>query len=190
MKKNNIYLAIPEKSNNLGFSIEQMLPIYLFDDTVMDFDKVICRYDGLSLWYHQIDQSNDFSKPTYLREQLLKSNNPENLKFSGLTIEEKIAYTLKLSIDKNFVINRKKEKLKQDVEYAGGKFIKFIEKNDYFIVTYDVDGQIYESTVNKNEHHSVITAGICLSGKDNKYDLKSLITVMREGQNERKIYRL
>lgn len=189
MKKNNVYLSIPEKSNNLNLDINQIIPILLFDDYVFDFDKIIGRFDGINFWFHQIDPSNDISKSTYLRDNLNKLTDPKNIKYPGLTIEEKIAYTLRLSIDKKNVIDKKKISLKYDVEYAGGQFINFIEKKDYFTVTFIVDGQKYTSNVSKNEHHSIITAGICLSGEDSKYDLKSLITVMREGQKDGKIYR-
>lgn len=189
MRKDNVFLAIPEKNNNLNLPINQLISVFLFDDTVLDFDKVICRFDGVNFWYHQNDPTNDPSKSMYLREQLHKITDPKKIAFSGLTTEEKIAYTLRTTIDKKLVVDRKKESLKEDVEHAGGKFIDFIEKNDHFSVTYTVDGDSYTSNVSKNEAHSVITAGICLSGEDRKYDLKSLITVMREGQRERRIHR-
>jgi hypothetical protein len=189
MKKNNIYYGIPEKLNNLGFAFEEMIPIYLTDDSVQDFDRIIGRFDGANFWYHQIDYSNDISKATYLREQLLKVKEPKKICYSGLTIEEKLAYALRVTLDKKLIIDKKKATLKDDVEHAGGEFVKFTEKSDHFSVTYIVDGHQYTSHVSKNESHSVITAGICLSGEDRKYDLKSLITVMREGQHAGRIYR-
>ncbi|MDD5649835.1 MAG: hypothetical protein PHF86_05345 [Candidatus Nanoarchaeia archaeon] len=189
MKKNNVYFGIPEKSNNLKLPFEQMIPVYLTDDSVQDFDRVIVRFDGANFWYHQLDYSNDISKASYLREKLLKVVDSKKINYSGLTIEEKIAYTLRVTLDKKLVIDKKKTSLKDDVEHAGGEFIKFTEKSDHFSVTYIVDGQQYTSHVSKNESHSVITAGICLSGEDRKYDLKSLITVMREGQHAGRIHR-
>jgi len=190
MRKDNVYLAIPEKSNNLGLQPNQLIPIYLFDDTILDFEKIIARFDGANFWYHQIDTSNDPSKSVYLREQLLKTTTFDKIRYSGLTIEEKIAYSLRSTIDKKFIVDRKKESLKEDIQHAGGEFIKFLEKNDHFSVTYSVDGHKYTSNVSKTNKHSIITAGICLSGEDHKFDLKSLITVMREGQHAGRIYRL
>lgn len=190
MRKNNVYFAIPEKSNILGFSINQLIPVYLFDDTILDFDRIIARYDGANFWYHQLDNSNDPSKSMYLRNQFINLKDPKKIEFSGLTIEDKIAFTLKTTLNKQIVVDIKKESLKKDVEHAGGEFIKFIEKNDHFNVTYVVDGHTYTSNVSKTQEHSIITAGICLSGEDKKFDLKSLITVIREGQHTRKIYRM
>lgn len=189
MKKNGVYFAIPEKNNNLSLPFDQMVPVYLTDDSVLDFDKIIARFDGMNFWYHQIDYSNDVSKATYLREQLGKNSEPKKINCLGLTVEEKIAYALKASLDKKFIVDKNKQSLKNDVEHAGGEFVKFIEKSDHFSVTYIVDGQQYTSYVSKNESHSIITAGICLSGEDRKFDLKSLITVMREGQHARRIHR-
>jgi hypothetical protein len=189
MKKNNVFFAIPEKSNNLGLEFEEPIPVYLPDDSVMEFDRIIGRFDGANFWFHQLDYSNDPAKALYLREQLVKVTGPKKIQHIGLTIEEKIAYALRLSLDKKLIIDRKKESLKDDVEYAGGEFVRFVEKSDHFSVTFIVDGHQYTSHVSKNESHSVITAGICLSGEDRKYDLKSLITVMREGQHAGRIHR-
>ena len=189
IRKDNVYFAVPEKSNNLGLPMSQTIPVFLFDDTVLDFDKIIARFDGANFWYHQLDSLSDPSKSMYLRDQLLKLTDPTKISFSGLTIEEKIAYALRLALDKKRFVDRKKESIKQDVEHAGGEFVKFTEKNDHFSVTYVVDGHSYTSNVSKTQEHSVITAGICLSGEDKKFDLKSLITVMREGQNGGRIYR-
>jgi hypothetical protein len=163
MKKNDVYFAIPDKSNSLGLSVNQPIPVYLSMDSVLDFDRVIARYDGSNFWYHHIDTSNEPSKSLYLREQLLKLTDPQKIGYSGLSFEEKIAYTLRFSLDKRLIVDRKKESLKQDVTHAGGSFINFVEKSDHYCVTYIVDGQQYTSNVAKDEKHSVLTAGICLS---------------------------
>lgn len=189
LRKKDVYLAIPEKSNNLRLSYEQLIPLYLFDDIVLDFDKVIARFDGANFWFHELDPTHDPSKSAYLREQVLKCTNVKNIKYSGLTIEDKIAYALSSTLSRKLVADQKKMSLQQDVEHAGGEFVKFIEKKDHYQVTFNVDGQTYSSNVSKTDKHSVITAGICLSGEDRKYDLKSLVTIMREGQQKGKIYR-
>jgi hypothetical protein len=190
MRKKNVYLAIPEKTNNLKLPIENPIPVYLFEDTVKDFDRIIARFDGANFWYHQIDVSNDPTKSAYLRDQLVKIEDPKKISYSGLTFEERLAYSLRFILDKKIVIDKKKESLKSDVEHAGGKFVSFEEKSDHFVVKYSVDSQQYTSRVSKNTEHSILTAGICLSGEDSKFDLKSLITVMREGQHQGRIYRL
>lgn len=189
MKKDGIFYGVPDKANKFGLHINDLLPVFLNDDTPMDFDRVITRFDGANIWFDQVDQSNDPTKADYLRTCMTKTIEPEKVKFSGLTPEERLAYTLRFSLDKRLIVDRKKESLKEDVMHAGGSFVSFLEKSDHYSVTYIVDGHQYTSNVAKDEKHSVLTAGICLSGEDKKFDLKSLITVMREGQNKRAIHR-
>ena len=47
-------------------------------------------------------------------------------------------------------------------------------------------GVIY---IGKDDNHKVITAGICLNEGDQNFNLKALISVMREGQNRGLIHR-
>ena len=184
MKKNGVYLGLPDKSNKYGFFIEEPLSVYLCDDSPLDFDRIFGRYDGANIWYEGIDQSNDPAKAEYLRQAMLRLEHPEKIKFSGLNIEEKLAYTLRMTFDKRFVEDRKKIDLREDVEFAGGKFIDFVEKQDHFSVTYVVDGQQFTSHISKEPRRMVISAGLCLAGGDKKFDLKSLISVIREGQDK------
>jgi hypothetical protein len=184
MKKDGIFYGVPDKANKFGFQVNDLLPIFLCDDMPMDFDRVITRFDGANIWFDQIDQSNDPAKAEYLRNCMTKVQEPEKIKFSGLSLEEKFAYTLRLTVDKKLVIDRTKDGLKQDVEFAGGSFLKFVERSDHFSVTYKVNGQEYTSYVSKDPVHSVISAGLCLQGNDKRFDLKSLVTVIREGHQK------
>jgi hypothetical protein len=189
LRKDNVYLAQVQKNNNLGMPLESLVPVYLFRDEALDFDKVLCRFDGANLWYEGTDPSNDPSKGEYLRETMRKMVQPNRLMYSGLTFEEKAAYSIRFNLDKKFREGFKEEALKRDVEHAGGRFIKFLERTDNYAVTYEVDGDEYTSSISKNEGHRVLTAGICLSGGDREFDLASLITVLREGKHEGLIHR-
>ena len=184
LKKDGIFYGIPDKANKFGFLINDLLPVFLNDDTPMDFDRVIARFDGANIWFDQVDQGNDPAKAEYLRNCMNKVLEPEKLKFSGLTIEERFAYTLRLTIDKKLVVDRTKDGLKKDVEFAGASFVKFIERSDHFSVTYKINNQEYTSYVSKDPVHSVISAGLCLNGNDTRFDLKSLVTVIREGHQK------
>ena len=188
MKKDGVFYGIPDKANKFGFLINDLLPVFLNDDTPMDFDRVITRFDGANIWFDQVDQGNDPAKAEYLRNCMAKVLDPEKLKFSGLTLEERFAYTLRLTVDKKLVIDRTKDGIKKDVEFAGGAFVKFMERSDHFSVTYRVNGQEYTSYVSKDPVHSVISAGLCLNGNDTRFDLKSLVTVIREGQQRNLIH--
>jgi hypothetical protein len=83
---------------------------------------------------------------------------------------------------------QKKGTLQEDVEFAGGKFIRFEEKSDHFAVTYTVEGQQFTSRITKDPRRMVISAGLCLAGDDQKFDLKSLVSVIREAQEKRIVH--
>jgi hypothetical protein len=184
MKKDGVYHGVPDKANKFGFQVDDLLPVFLHDDTTMDFDRVIARFDGANLWFEAVDQVNDPAKADYLRNCMQKILEPQELKFSGLTLEERVAYTLRLTVDKRLIVDKKKDGLKKAVEFAGGSFVNFVERGDHYSVTYLVGGEEYTSYVAKDPAHSVISAGLCLQGNDRKFDLKSLVTVIREGQEE------
>jgi hypothetical protein len=190
LKNGPVYMAVPDKANKFGFPFQELLPIFLTDDSVMDFDRVLARFDGANLWFEGVDFGNDPTKAEYLRISMEKLLDPKKIKFSGLTFEERLAYTLKLALDKKLVEDKKKLSLKEDVEHAGGKFVRFAEKNDHYSVTYKVDGEEYTSIISKDPRHMVITAGICLRGNDKVFNLKSLITVVREAQDKDIVHRM
>jgi len=188
MKQQGLYMGIPDKANNYGLGIGNLMPIYLCDDAPMDFDRIIARFDGANLWYERMDSGNDPAKGDYLRDCMSKVMIPGKLKFTGLTLEEKQAYALRLTFDKKLVEEQKKSTIQQDVEFAGGKFKNFEEKSDHFAVTYTVDGQQFTSRITKDPRRMVISAGLCLAGDDRKFDLKSLVTVVREAQRKRIVH--
>jgi len=188
-KVKDVYQGLPIKNNKFGLPNTSCLPILLTDDMALEFDQVLCRYDGVNIWYEGYDVSYDPSRGDYLRKCFEKLVDAKTLRYPGLTFEEKAAYNLRVALDKKFHEDRKKVALQTDVEHAGGTFKSFRERKDNFVVSYEVDGHQYESIIAKDTHHTVLTAGVCLSGGDRAFDLKSLITVLREGQHRRLIHR-
>ena len=66
--------------------------------------------------------------------------------------------------------------------------IDYLEREDSCRVSFSVGDQRYTSSVNK-DNMTIQVAGICLSGEDQKFDLSSLVGVLREGVNTDQIYR-
>lgn len=180
-KSDDIYYGVP-CSNNFGFDIKSILPIYLASDAVLDFDVVFCRYDGQSFWYETNDLKNDFSKSDYLRESFRKLTLVKRIQYPGLMFEEKAAYAFKFEMDKEILEKMKKKDLEDAVSHGGGKMVGYHEYKDHFKVTFKVDDEEYTSTISKDSSHEVLSSGICLSGEDKKFDLKSLVSVFREKQ--------
>jgi hypothetical protein len=70
--------------------------------------------------------------------------------------------------------------------HAGATLSSYIEREDAYTVTFNVDGRIHRSTVHRDDL-TVLVAGICLSGEDRKFDLQSLVGVIREGRQRGRI---
>lgn len=179
------YLAIPMKQSKV---VEDLYPVLLVDNAPMDFDTVVARYDGVNLWYHDLDPRNDPQKGEYLRESFQNSVKSDEVRFSGLTFEEKSAYALRAQIEEQARVKTSEEKLKEAVEHGGGDMLGFVERQDHFSVTYTVDGRQYTTRVSKDEGMNVVCAGFCLSGEDEKFDLKSLIPVLKEGHRDNRYF--
>jgi hypothetical protein len=73
-----------------------------------------------------------------------------------------------------------RRRLRESLSHAGAQLVDYLERADSFRVRYRVGGRQYTSSVNK-EDLTVQVAGICLSGEDQKFDLASLVGVLREG---------
>lgn len=190
LKHGPVYMAVPDKANKFGLSPETPLPVFLADDSILDFDRIFARFDGANFWFEAVDMGNDPTKSDYLRVSMEKLVDPKKIKFSGLTFEEKLAYTFRLTFDKKLVEDKKKFSIRGDVEHAGGKFVRFSERSDHYSVTYKVDGDEFTSIISKDPKHMVVTAGICLQGNDRTFNLKSLITVVREAQQRHIVHRM
>jgi hypothetical protein len=80
-------------------------------------------------------------------------------------------------------------RLAEALAHGGAELASYIEQEDAYSVAYTVDGQRHRSTVRK-DNLTVLSAGICLEGGDRNFDLQSLVGVLREGRQGRRIYRV
>lgn len=194
-KEGVVCFGVPFKENPLGVEISTVLPVYLaMDDMAEEFDEVLCRYDGINLWYESVAMNSDPAKTEYLRECVSKMRAPARVVYKGLRFEDKTAYGILYQIKKKEaeeeLLRSTEGRLRRAVEHGGAKFKTYAERRDHFSVTYTIDGEQYTSTVAKDKGLTVQTAGICLRGKDRDFDLASLISVIREGMDRDLIHRM
>jgi hypothetical protein len=178
------WFALPAHRADSRFQIEGMIPVRLVEEAQL-FEVVEARFDGTQFWYAGPDSRWDAATATYLRHELAQLTLPENLKRSGLTAEERAAYELnywpRYEATEEARQSREERRLRSALGHAGAELKDYVERQDVYTVTYEVDGQRHVSAVSKNDL-SVQVAGICLSGEDQNFDLQSLVGVIREAQ--------
>jgi hypothetical protein len=139
---------------------------------------------------------------------------PGDLQRRGLTAEERAAYELNYwelirpreafdASQRNPLYRRRsgiprpggqppesdpvRRRLRESLSHAGAELLDYLERADSFRVSFTVGGRQYTSSVDKDDL-TVQVAGICLSGEDRRFDLGSLVGVLREGEREGEIH--
>ncbi len=195
--------------------MEGLAPLQLAEEVQL-FDCVRTRYDGSRFWFDEADMRHDPGTAAYLRSSLNDLTSPDDLERSGLTVEERAAYELNFwervrlldplddEQQRNPAHRRRSQnprgneplptdsdpvrhRLRENLSHAGAQLVDYLERSDSYRVYYRVGGRQYTSSVDK-EDLTVQVAGICLSGQDRKFDLGSLVGVLREGERGGDIY--
>ena len=183
-RQDDMWLAIPAHRGDTRFQMEGMVPVRLVEEAQL-FEVIQARFDGSQFWYAGSDPRWDPAMAAYLRQALEKMVTPDKLDRPGLTAEERQAYASnywpRYETSEEARRSREENRLRQALEHAGAELRDYVERRDVYTITYEVDGQRHVSAISKNDL-SVQVAGICLSGEDQKFDLQSLVGVIREAQ--------
>jgi hypothetical protein len=178
------WLALPAHRADARLQIEGLIPVRLVEEAQL-FEVIETRFDGSQFWYAAPDSRWDPGMANYLRQELDRLTPPEKLERSGLTAEERAAYALafwpRYEATEEARRSREERRLRDALTHAGAELTAYVERQDVYTVTFEVDGQRHVSAVAKKDL-SVRVAGICLSGEDEHFDLQSLVGVIREGQ--------
>jgi hypothetical protein len=185
------WLGLPASQADARFSIEGLVPVRFVEDADT-FETVVTRFDGGQFWFDSPDDRADPAAPPMMREALAKLVEPKDVHRPGLTREQRTAYALvyrdRLEAMLQDERHRAESRLRLALEHAGAELRDYREHGDVYRVSYEVDGSRHTSVVRKNDL-GVVTAGICLSGRDQTFDLVSLIGVLREGAEAGRIVR-
>jgi hypothetical protein len=183
--KTHAWVAIPAQAGDRRFRIDGPILLRLGVEGLQRFEAVIARFDGHEFWYDRQDSARDPSIAAYLRQQLSTQAEykllpkPEALHKRGLSKEERQAYAImRVEIEKA-ARTTDEARLSEALSHAGGILTSYINREDVFVVRYTVDGAEHISTIQKNDL-TIVTAGICLSGQDQHFDLASLVGVLRQ----------
>jgi hypothetical protein len=186
------WLTLPASRGDARFDADGMVPVALAEEAEL-FDTALARFDGSRFWFDEVDGRADPGAAAYLREELGRMTEPRRVGRPGLTAEQREAYaavharrTVRVKEDARAAGERR---LREALTHAGAQLRDYAERGDVYSVTYTVDGQRHTSVVRKSDL-GVQTAGICLSGQDQKFDLHSLVGVLREGSGRGRIHRV
>lgn len=185
-KFDGVWWALMFNRSDKRFKLDGPVPVRLVsEDRIGAFRAIETRCDGANFYYETDNVMHDFGNCVYLNECLRQRVPPDELRYSGLMPAEKLAYLMAfLRNDPAYVPGKNgsvDDRIRYALHHAGAQLSAFwMEKDDEsaMYVRFVVDGVPYSCRVNNDL--TLQSAGICLSGHDQNFDLASLVGVLRE----------
>ncbi|XGW00741.1 MAG: hypothetical protein ACAF41_34125 (plasmid) [Leptolyngbya sp. BL-A-14] len=178
--QNQSWLAYPinEADMRQRFKTVKPVPVHLVTEGVA-FEQILARWNGNSYWFEEVDRRADPAIAEALQSNLKQLTPVEELQFKGITPEMRSLYELATQQIEEFAQPQRDEKrLRQALKLGGGELHQFQDRRDYWTVDWTTsDGTRHTSAIAKNDL-TVVSSGICLSGRDRDFDLQSLVGVM------------
>jgi hypothetical protein len=180
--KRKTWLAYPINEADVRQRSQQIKPVvvHLVSEGSV-FEQIIARFDGQAWWFEELDRRSEIEIVDRLKENYEKLTLASELRFKGITPEMRTVYHLATQHNEAFLPHLRAEKrLQKALEVGGGQLQQFHDRGDYWTVEWTTaDGENHTSAIGKNDL-TVISSGICLSGRDRDFDLQSLVGVMEE----------
>jgi hypothetical protein len=174
------WLALPAHRDDRQIAIDGTARVQLVAGGE-PFQSIVARFDGSAFWFQEADRRRNPALAAYLRTALTGETPPNELHKPGLTPEEREAYGLLYQAIEDARRDRVQERLAGALAHAGAELASYVEWEGAYTVTFAVDGHTHRSTL-RSDDLTVLSAGICLEGQDRRFDLHSLVGVLREGQ--------
>ncbi|MDJ1174508.1 hypothetical protein [Roseofilum capinflatum] len=176
------WLAYPVNGDEAKkrYGITKPTPVHLVTEGGA-FETIIARGEGASWWFEGLDRRADPQIVDTLKHHLKQLTDPDKLQFSGMTPEAKITYELVAGQQEEFSAEKRdRRRLNQALQQGGGALQDFADQGDYWRVEWTtVDGEHHVSAISKADL-TVVSSGICLSGRDRDFDLQSLVGVIED----------
>ncbi|MGH1394400.1 MAG: hypothetical protein ACRAVC_10240 [Trichormus sp.] len=145
------------------------------------FEQIIARWHGQSCWFEDIDRRANPAVSEILQSAIKQLIPVDDLQFKGMTPEIRTVYELATQRVEGFNQPQQDEKrLRKALQMGGGELQQYNDRGDYWTVDWTTaDGVRHSSAIAKSDL-TVMSSGICLSGRDRDFDLQSLVGVMEE----------
>lgn len=172
------WLALPYNLSDAmqRFKIKRPFLIHLVERGDV-FEHIKAAYDGANFWFESVDAGVSLEKIEKMREGITRQQ--EEIQIKDFTREERMAYSFVLSDVKEELMGREERNIRDALKRGGAELSSYGEAEGNHVVRWKFDGEEY-TTVVKKENLSVVSAGICLSHRDELFDLTSIVGVMRE----------
>lgn len=178
------WLAYPvnEADMRQRFKTVKPVTVHLVIEGVA-FEQILAHSNGYSCWFEDIDRRADPLITETLQSNLKQLISIEELQFKGITPEMRSIYELVTQQIAGFAQPQRDEKrLRQALKLGGGELHQFQERGDYWTVDWTTaDGTRHTSAIAKHDL-TVVSSGVCLSGRDRDFDLQSLVGVIEQGE--------
>jgi hypothetical protein len=182
-RKDRDWLALHAHKGDRRFQLDGPARVRLAEG-VEPFQQIVARYDGAQFWFQEVDRRRSPAIAAYLRECMNAETPPSNLRKPTLTAEERAAYAIAYegTAKARAAARRSREeaRLSDALTHAGAELVSFMEQRGVYTVNFRM-GQRQHRTIVRRDDLTVLAAGICLSGQDQRFDLQSLVGVIREG---------
>lgn len=183
------WLACPANASDMAqrFGRAHPVVVHLVGEGAR-FERVVARCDGASWWFHELDCRPDPRISEALRAALVAEE--ESPRVAGATPELRGAYgvafeevVLARRVRAEREARRGRRGLERAFADAGGRVRDAVERDGEWSVTWVAPGGEVHHSVVRACDMGVVSAGICLAGEDEKFDVRSLVGVV-EGQWE------
>jgi hypothetical protein len=175
------WLAYPVNEVDMRQRLQVVKPIavHLVTEGVA-FEQIITRYHGQSCWFEEIDRRTDPIISETLQSAIKQLTPSAELQFKGMTPEMRTVYELATERIEGFQPQQDEKRLQKALQLGGGELSQFQDRGDYWTVNWKTaDGIRHTSAIAKIDL-TVISSGICLSGRDRDFDLQSLVGVIEQ----------
>jgi len=164
-------------------------PVFLVKDVEI-FDDIRVAFDGVNFW---------FVEPSFLTMDLLEQKETMRKKLNSNNLNAaRVKVPKNLQVAWDVALQKRKEELEQTVEgkiqaaleSTNAKLDSIVARGDIIEVKWiNNSGQPYTTCV-KRDDLTVVTAGICMNDGHSRFDLKSLVSVVSQGEKKNKIFRV
>jgi hypothetical protein len=157
-----------------------LVPVFLLEGLSV-FDHASTCFDGASHWYLRPAHRFDSVKAAALRDSLEAGTPPDDVRISGLTRKERDLYALALEIASALADRRKspeRRRIERALRLGDGELVDYSQVPGGYRIRWRKGSRELTSILDGSL--SVVSAGLCLSGRDREHDLTSLASLMAE----------